>query len=58
VAEVLGTLIDAYRELLRAPTLTDAAVFANYALAVLIVDEVCREVGAVPAWVPVQSSIA
>lgn len=45
MAEVLRAIIGTYRDVLKAPALTDAALFSNYALAALVVDEVCREVG-------------
>jgi len=46
VAEVLRAIIGTYRELFKAPALTEAVLFSNYALTALVVDEVCREVGA------------
>lgn len=45
VAEVLRAIIGTYRELFKAPALTEAGLFSNYALTALVVDEVCREVG-------------
>ena len=45
VAEVLRAIIAAYRELFKAASLTDGVLLSNYALAVLVVDEVCKEVG-------------
>lgn len=48
VAEVLRAIIGTYRELFKAPTLTEAALLSNYALTALVVDEVCREVRAWP----------
>ena len=45
VAEVLRAIIAAYRDLFKAASLTDGVLLANYALAVLVVDEVCKEVG-------------
>jgi hypothetical protein len=51
VAEVLRAIISAYRDLFKAASLTDGVLLANYALAVLVVDEVCKEVGGwVGAW--------
>ena len=46
MAEVLRTIIAVYREVFKAAALTDALLFSNYALAALVVDEVCREVRA------------
>ncbi|PRW60145.1 6-phosphogluconolactonase 1 [Chlorella sorokiniana] len=43
LAEVLRAIIGTYRELFKAPALTEAALFSNYALTALVVDEVCRE---------------
>ncbi|EFN53185.1 hypothetical protein CHLNCDRAFT_137003 [Chlorella variabilis] len=43
LAEVLRTIIAVYREVFKAAALTDALLFSNYALAALVVDEVCRE---------------
>lgn len=45
MVEVLRAIIGAYRELFKAPALTEAVLFSNYALTALVVDEVCREVG-------------
>lgn len=45
VAEVLRAIIAAYRELFKAATLTDGVLLSNYAMAVLVVNEVCKEVG-------------
>lgn len=45
VAEVLRAIIGTYRELFKAPALTEAVLFSNYAATALVVDEVCREVG-------------
>lgn len=45
MAEVLRAIIGTYRELFKAPALTEAVLFSNYALTALVVDEVCREVG-------------
>lgn len=49
VAEVLRAIIGTYRELFKAPALTEAVLFSNYAATALVVDEVCREVGGVGA---------
>ena len=46
MAEVLRAIIAAYRELFKAATLTDGVLLSNYAMAVLVVNEVCKEVGA------------
>ncbi len=43
VSEVLRTLIEVYKEVFRAPTLTDALLLQHYAQTMLVVDEVCRE---------------
>ncbi|KAL4431611.1 hypothetical protein ABPG77_001453 [Micractinium sp. CCAP 211/92] len=43
LAEVLRVIISTYREVFKAPNLTDAVLFSNYAVAVLVVDEVVRE---------------
>ena len=44
VSEVLRAIISTYREVFKAPNLTDAVLFSNYAVAALVVDEVVREV--------------
>ncbi|KAH7618943.1 hypothetical protein NADE_005791 [Nannochloris sp. 'desiccata'] len=43
VSEVLKTLIDAYKEIFKAPELTDAILLQNYPHTILVVDEVCKE---------------
>lgn len=45
VSAVLAAIIAAYKEVFRGASLTDALLFSNYAIVVLVVDEVCREVG-------------
>lgn len=44
VAELLRGVIGAYKESFKAAALSDSAVFQNYALAALVVDEACKEV--------------
>lgn len=43
VGIVLRAIIDTLKELTRAPTLTDALLFQNYAQTILVLDEVCKE---------------
>lgn len=52
VAEVLRVIISTYREVFKAPNLTDAVLFSNYAVTVLVVDEVVREVSTMFASKP------
>ena len=44
MSEVLRAIISTYREVFKAPNLTDAVLFSNDAVAALVVDEVVREV--------------
>ena len=44
MAEVLRSIIGVFREQFKAASLTDAVIFSKYALAALVVDEVCKEV--------------
>ena len=48
VAELLRCLIGAYRDAFRS-ALTDAVLLANYAQTALVADELCKEVGSLPA---------
>jgi hypothetical protein len=43
VSEVLKTLINAYKEIFKAPELTDTILLANYPQTIFVVDEVCKE---------------
>lgn len=43
LSEVLRVIISTYREIFKAPSLTDAVLFSNYAVTALVVDEVVRE---------------
>ncbi|KAL4859103.1 hypothetical protein ACK3TF_000878 [Chlorella vulgaris] len=43
LSAVLAAIIAAYKEVFRGASLTDALLFSNYAVVVLVVDEVCRE---------------
>ncbi|KAI3436211.1 hypothetical protein D9Q98_002265 [Chlorella vulgaris] len=43
LSAVLAAIIAAYKEVFRGASLTDALLFSNYAIVVLVVDEVCRE---------------
>ena len=44
VSEVLRTLIDVYKEVFKAPILTDVIMLQNYPQTILTIDEVCKEV--------------
>ena len=43
VSEVLRTLIAVYKEIFKAPTLTDVVLLQNYPQTILTIDEVCKE---------------